>query len=129
MLAAAQIEQAPAAAPARVWVYEESGNFNRDVATDQLVVAAPHDMSAGVGMAYVRDRGDGTALVYWTGWRRPEGDHSLGEGRVCRLVALRELMLLDRLGREPGAPPLRVLVPGAFGGPLWCAVQVLGGAP
>lgn len=121
---AAQIEQAPAAP--RVRIFEEALSLGRDVSEDIRVLRVPPGMAAR--QALVRDRGDGTALVFWAGWR-PEGDPSC-TGRVCEFFTLRTLVLLHRiaeiLGEEPA--PLRALVPGADGGPIWFVADVLGGA-
>lgn len=119
---AAQIEEP------LVRIYEDALSLGREVPASTRVVRAPHDM--GPAWADVQDLGDGTALVFWTGWRRPEGDHSRGEGRVCRLLSLRALLVLELIQRaaEPEAEeaPLRVLVPPPDGGRIWFVAEVGG---
>lgn len=110
----AQIEAR--AEESQVRIYEEALSLGREVPASLRVVRAPAEMAAL--SADVQDLGDGTALVFWAGWRRPEGDRSLGEGRVCRLLTLRALLLLQ------DAAPLRVLVPPPAGGRVWFVAEV-----
>lgn len=100
-----------------VTVREDIFSATRALPADTRIVRVPADMEAMT--ASVEPLDDESALVFWAGWRKGDGDRYTG--RVCRYMTLQAARdLVEFCGT-----PLRVLVPGGPGDRTWAVAEVI----